>query len=47
MLFGVAVLDPITLTAVALVLGLCAAAASFIPARRAAWIDPGTVLKQG
>ena len=44
-LFGVTVLDPMTLGGVAFVLGLSAAAASFFPARKAAGIDPGGVLR--
>lgn len=47
LLFGVAVLDPLTIAGVAVVLGLSAIIASLVPARRAAWIDPGTVLREG
>jgi putative ABC transport system permease protein len=44
-LFGVTLFDPVTLTAVVLVLGASAAAASFLPAWRAARLDPGTALR--
>ena len=46
-LFGVNVIDPPTLIAVAVVLLTSAAAASFLPARRAARLDPGTTLRHG
>jgi putative ABC transport system permease protein len=46
-LFGVTVFDPLTLAAVASVLGATAVAASFLPARRAAALDPGGALRQG
>ena len=39
-LYGVGGYDPLALAGAALVLGLCAAVAGFIPARRAASIDP-------
>ena len=44
-LFGVTVLDPITLGGVVLVLAGSAVVASALPARRAAAIDPGGVLR--
>lgn len=40
MLFGVTAYDPVTLAAVALVLGTVAALAGYIPARRAIRVDP-------
>ena len=46
-LFGVSVLDPLTLGAVVLVLLASAAAASYLPARRAAGLDPATTLREG
>lgn len=46
-LFGVALLDPVTLGAVVLVLIASAAAASFLPARRAAGLDPASALREG
>ncbi|HET9373133.1 MAG TPA: ABC transporter permease [Vicinamibacterales bacterium] len=46
-LFGVAVMDPTTLAGVAAVLITSAALASFLPARRAAGIDPANALRQG
>jgi putative ABC transport system permease protein len=45
-LFGVAPSDPLTLTAVPLVLVVVAFAASFLPASRATRIDPAEVLRQ-
>jgi len=45
LLFGVGALDPITYAAVPVILALAAAAASYIPARRAAAIDPVEALK--
>jgi putative ABC transport system permease protein len=39
-LFGVQSIDPLTFAAIALLLGLIALLASYIPARRAARIDP-------
>jgi predicted permease len=45
MLFGVAAWDAITLAAVAAVLGAAAMAASFVPARRAASVDPVQALR--
>jgi predicted permease len=46
-LFGVSVLDPLTLGAVVVVLLASAAAASYLPARRAAGLDPATTLRDG
>jgi putative ABC transport system permease protein len=46
-LFGVSVFDPLTLTAVIAVLIGSAALASFLPARRAAALDPTGALRQG
>ena len=45
-LHGVRILDPLTLSLVGFVLITCAAAASFLPARRAAALDPATALRQ-
>ena len=44
-LFGVTLLDPLTIAAVIVVLGLSAVAASILPARRAAGVDPASVLR--
>jgi len=46
LLFGVQPADPATLAAVACVLGVTAVGASYLPARRAARVDPATVLRQ-
>jgi putative ABC transport system permease protein len=46
LLFGVQPADPATLAAVAGVLGVTAVGASYLPARRAARVDPATVLRQ-
>jgi putative ABC transport system permease protein len=46
-LFGVDVLDPPTLSAVILILLTSVAAASLLPAQRAARLDPGTTLRHG
>ena len=46
-LFGVTVFDPLTLAGVTAVLAASAALASFLPARRAAGLDPAGVLRQG
>jgi len=45
-LFGVGILDPVTLGVVVAVLIGSAAAASFLPARRAAALDPATALRE-
>jgi ABC-type antimicrobial peptide transport system permease subunit len=47
MLFGVQSTDPYVLVLVPLVLAVLAAAASFLPARRAARSDPGAELRRG
>jgi len=44
-LYGVRVYDPVTLTAVPVVLGVIATAASFVPALRIAKIDPAETLR--
>ena len=46
-LFGVALLDPVTLGSVALVLFASAALASFLPAHRATRFDPASVMREG
>jgi predicted permease len=46
LLFGIERLDPPTYAAVLAVLGLAAAAASYVPARRAAAVDPIETLKE-
>jgi len=46
-LFGVQLVDPPTLIVVGLILVSSAAAASFLPARRAARLDPVTTLRHG
>jgi predicted permease len=46
-LFGVTPTDPVTLVAVSAVLAGTAVAASYLPARRAASVDPGAVLREG
>jgi putative ABC transport system permease protein len=46
-LFGVGLLDPPTLAAVVFVLTASAVAASLLPARRAARLDPATALREG
>ena len=46
-LFGVTPSDPVTLLAVGGVLTGTALLASYLPARRAASLDPGTVLREG
>jgi macrolide transport system ATP-binding/permease protein len=45
LLFGVGAWDPVTLLCVAVLLGLASMAASFLPARRAASIDPAEALR--
>jgi predicted permease len=45
-LFGVSVVDPVTLGVVVLMLGTCAVVASWLPARRAAAIDPANALRE-
>ena len=44
-LYGVGATDPVTLVATPLVLGLVALAASWVPARRAARVDPLLALR--
>jgi predicted permease len=44
-LFGVTLLDPLTIVSVVAVLALCAVLASILPARRAAGVDPASVLR--
>jgi putative ABC transport system permease protein len=46
LLFGVEPADPATLASVVCVLGGTALVASYVPARRAARLDPATVLRQ-
>ncbi|MEP6779399.1 MAG: FtsX-like permease family protein [Gemmatimonadaceae bacterium] len=45
-LFGVSPLDGLTFIAVALILALCALIASYLPAQRAARVDPMLALRQ-
>ena len=45
-LFGVSLLDPLTIAAVVLVLGLSSVVASYLPARRAAHLDPASALRE-
>ncbi len=46
-LFGVTTFDPVTLGTVALILGVSAALASFLPARRATKFDPASAMREG
>ena len=46
-LFGVSVADPATFAAVILVLVVISAVASYLPARRAAALDPASALREG
>ena len=46
-LFGVSVADPMTFAAVIVVLVLISAVASYLPARRAAALDPANALREG
>jgi putative ABC transport system permease protein len=46
-LFGVTTFDPVTLGTVALVLGVSATLASFLPARRATKFDPASAMREG
>jgi ABC-type antimicrobial peptide transport system permease subunit len=45
LLYGISATDPVTYVLVPLTLGLVAAAASYIPARRAAKVDPMSALR--
>jgi len=45
LLFGVSPMDPLTYAAIPLLLGACAVIASYLPARRAAAIDPAQALR--
>jgi putative ABC transport system permease protein len=46
-LFGITPADPLTMLAVGVVLAATALVASYLPARRAASLDPGTLLREG
>lgn len=45
LLFGISPLDPLTYLAVPVVLGMASALASYLPARRAATVDPAVALR--
>jgi ABC-type antimicrobial peptide transport system permease subunit len=45
LLFGISPLDPFTYLAVLIVLGMSAVLASYLPARRAAAVDPVEALR--
>jgi len=45
LLFGVSPLDPLTYVSIPLVLAACAVLASYLPARRAAGVDPVEALR--
>jgi putative ABC transport system permease protein len=45
LLFGVSPADPLTLASVVISLGLAAALAAYVPARRVRSVDPLTVLR--
>jgi ABC-type antimicrobial peptide transport system permease subunit len=45
LLFGVSPMDPLTYAAIPVVLAVCAALASYVPARRAAAVDPAEALR--
>ena len=45
LLFGISPFDPLTYLVVPLALAMCAAIASYLPARRAAAIDPVEALR--
>jgi ABC-type antimicrobial peptide transport system permease subunit len=45
LLFGVSPMDPVTYAAIPLVLAACSVVASYLPARRAAGVDPMEALR--
>lgn len=45
-LFGISPLDPVTYVSVPVVLAACAALAAYLPARRAARIEPMAALRE-